>query len=297
MAELRVICRPVLVAAPLALLCAVPPAAALADHSAPAAAPGPEDSGDVVEPGPEEVLRRALANRYELDARATVEITIISRSGGEVERRAELASKFVDGQIVSYGRFTYPEDMRDMAVLRIEHSDRDDDFFAFLPEFRRVRRLSAAQKSDLFIGTDAAFEDVERRQMQDYRVAFDRSQAIDGEETWTIVAEPTYDSGYERVEYAVAKKDYSILRTRHYKPGADQPFKVIETPRATTEEYGGHTVPMRATVRDLERGTRTEVRVEKILVDPELDDRLFTLKSLSQERRLPDYEELDGRVE
>ena len=291
MAELRTLALCALLGA---LLWAPFPARA---GAAPGEAPAASDSGDVVEPGPEEVLRLALANRYELDARATVEITIVSRTGGQEQRRAELASKFAKGQIVSYGRFSYPEDMRGMAVLRLEHADRDDDFFAFLPEFRRVRRLSAAQKSDLFIGTDAAFEDVERRQLHDYSVAFEPSEEIAGEDAWTVAARPTYDSGYERVHYSIAKRDYSILRTRHYKAGADQPFKVIETPRITTEEHGGHTVPMQATVRNLERGTRTDVKVLRILVNPELDDRLFTTKSLGQERRLPDYDELETRVE
>jgi hypothetical protein len=128
-------------------------------------------------------------------------------------------------------------------------------------------------------------------------VAFEPSEEIEGEETWTIAARPTYDSGYERVDYSIAKRDYSILRTLHYKKGASKPFKVIETPRSTTEEHGGHTVPMRATVRNLERGTHTKVRVLRILVNPELDDRLFTTKSLSQERRLPGYDELETRVE
>ncbi len=94
------------------------------------------------------------------------------------------------------------------------------------------------------------------------------------------------------VEYSISKRDYSILLTRHYKRGSKDPFKVIETPRRTTEEHGGHTVPMRATVRDLERGTRTEVRVERILVNPELDASLFTTRALSLERRLPSYQQL-----
>ncbi len=272
------------------LLLLAAPIPARADP-APAAEPHPSD--DAVPPSPRSVMMKALANRYELDARASVEITIVSKSGGIDHRRAEVASKFVDGQVVTYGRFTYPEDMRGMAVLRLEHADRDDDFFAFLPEFRRVRRLSAAQKSDLFIGTDAAFEDVERRKIDDYKLAFLPSREIEGEEVWILDARPTYDSGYERVEYSIAKNDSSILRTRHFKRGASEPFKIIETPRVTTEAHGGHTIPMRATVRDLERGTRTELRVERILVNPELDDKLFTNRSLSQERRLPDYDELE----
>ena len=262
------------------------------------ASPSPDEvAEDVVPDDPREILRRALANRFELDARATIEVTIVSKSGGSDSRRAELISKWVDGQILSFGRFTYPEDMRDMAVLRLEKAERDDDFWAYLPEFRRVRRLSAAQKNDLFLGTDAAFEDVERRRLDDYKVALAPSVEVEGEEVWTVTARPTYESGYERVEYLIAKRDYSILATRHFKKGEAQPFKRIETPRATTEEHGGHTIPMHAVVYDLERETSTELDVLRIMVNPEIDDRIFNTRSLTNERPIPRYENLRPREE
>ena len=271
----------------LRALCAV---AALA-WAAPALGDG-SATDDVVPLGPQEILGRALANRYELDARASVEVNVVSKSGGREARRAEVVSKLVDGQILSFGRFTYPEDMRGMAVLRLEHAERDDDFWAYLPEFRKVRRLSAAQKTDLFIGTDAAFEDVERRMLGDYNTSLEPSAKIDGEDVFVVRAEPTYESGYAFVEYSIAKSDFSILRTRHFKAGEPEPFKVITAPRATTELHGGHTIPMEALVQDLERGTSTELKVIRIVVGPELDDKLFTTRSLSQERRIPDYDEL-----
>lgn len=255
--------------------------------------PTTETPRDVVPPSARQILIQALVNRYELDARASVEITITGKSGDTTTRRAEVASKLVDGQIVSFGRFTYPAEMRGMTVLRFQYADRDDDFWIYLPEFRRVRRMSAALRSDMFIGTDAAFEDVERRQIDDYRVELGPSEEIDGEPVWTVRARPTYDSGYERVVYSISKDDSTILRSYHYKRGAEEPFKVIETPRATTEKIGDHTVPRRATVRNLERGTRTDIAVTRILVNPELDDQLFTLRSLGQEREMPRYDKLE----
>lgn len=285
----------VLAAHLLGLLLAAPAVAQEAAEDVAAPAPAEDVAEDVVPLDASEILRRALANRFELDARATIEVTIVSRTGGTESRRADLVSKWKDGQILSFGRFSYPEDMRDMAVLRLEHADRNDDFWAYLPEFRRVRRLSAAQKNDLFLGTDAAFEDVERRRLGDYQVALLPSSEFEGEEIWTVSARPTYESGYDRVEYQVAKSDFSILRTRHFKKGDDQPFKIIETPRETTEEHGGHTIPMRAVVRDIERGTSTELEILRILVNPVIDDKIFTLGSLTNERPIPRFESMQVR--
>jgi hypothetical protein len=49
---------------------------------------------------------------------------------------------------------------------------------------------------------------------------------------------------------------------------------------------------MEALVQNLERGTSTELKVLRIVVGPELDDKLFTTRSLTLERRLPDYDDL-----
>lgn len=276
--------RPIAAALAAAAWLAGAAAADPGDRSAPAPAE------DVVPPSPREVLFRALENRYDLDARASIEITVTSKGGGKDYRRAEVASKRVNGLIQSFGRFTYPDDLRDMAVLRIENPDRDDDFFAFMPEMRRVRRLSAGQSTDLFVGTDATFEDLERRRIEDYEVEFLRSERVDGEDAFRVLARPAYESGYARVEYAIARSDYAILRMLHYRGDSEEPFKVIETPRATTETHGGHVLPMRVVVRDELRETRTEVVIKRIAVDPELPDRLFTTRALAQEQGLPDFD-------
>jgi hypothetical protein len=266
----------------LGLALSVAPAARAEDSA-------PRPSEDVLPPSPRDVLDRALTNRYDLDALAELEIVVSTRGGATERRRARIASKRVDGRVLSFGRFTEPGDMRDMAVLRLENPDRDDDFFAWLPEFRRVRRLSAAQKTDLFLGTDATFEDLERRRADEYAVELGPSEDLAGESVWTVVARPTYESGYARVEYRIAKSDAAILEMRVWELGSEIPSKRIETPRATTEAIGGHVIPRRIVVHDELRGTRTEVRIEKIRVNPKLDDRLFTQKSLATERPLPDF--------
>ena len=254
------------------------------------AVPAALDAGDVIPPAPAQVLRRALDNRYNLDARARIEVTVTSRTGVTYRRRVEVASKWINGRLHSMGRFTYPENLRDLTLLAIDHDDRDDDHFVWLPELRRVRRVSSAQRADLFQGTDVAFEDLERRTARDYEAEFLPSKTIEGEEVYVVSSRPVYGSGYDRVEYAVAKSDGAILETRYFKRGAEQPFKLIVTPRAHTEERKGHVIPMRIHAINRELGTRTDVVIEKLVVDPELPDQLFTVRSLSQERRFPDLD-------
>jgi hypothetical protein len=269
---------------PFALLAALPPFGAAAQEDAPVS---PAPAEDVVPVSPAEVLELAFWNRYQLDARAELEVTVTSKTGAVYTRRAEVASKWIDGRLHSLGRFTYPEELRDLALLAIDHDDRDDDHFVWLPDFRKIRRVSSAQRADLFQGTDLAFEDLERRASGHYEAEFLPSADHEGEEVWVVSSRPTYGSGYERVEYVVAKRDGAILFARYYKRGAAEPFKTIETPRERTEEHGGHMIPMRIHAVDLETGTRTDVKIEKLAVNPALSDGLFTQRYLLRERPLP----------
>ena len=256
------------------------------------AARGDDAVADAVPPTAHDILSLALEKRFDLDARASIAVTVTSRGGQTDRKEAELASKRVDGLVQSFGRFTYPEELRGMAMLRLEKRGRMDDFFAYLPELQKVRRLATPLRSDLFVGTDATYEDIERRRAADYRVELGSSERVQGEEVWVVVSEPDYaESGYGRVDYMIAKSDYAILEQRHYRAGADVIFKVIEAPRGHMRTVEGRIVPMRITMTDHKHGTKTEVEITALRVNPDLPASLFTMGALSREQRLPKIEE------
>ena len=259
-----------------------------------------DDTGgdDAVPLSAEAVLDRALEKRFDLDALASIAITVTSRSGQTDRKEAELASKRVNGLVHSLGRFTYPEELRGMAMLRLEKSGRMDDFFAYLPEFEKVRRLASPHRSDLFVGTDATYEDIERRRVEDYDIELAEPQRAQGEDVWVVVTRPRYsDSGYDRVDYLIARSDFAIIEQRHYRGGAEEPFKVIQAPRAHMKMVEGRIVPMRIRMDDHRYGTHTEVEILKLQVNPELPDTLFTTRALARQRRLPSFEDEDGDAE
>jgi hypothetical protein len=62
---------------------------------------------------------------------------------------------------------------------------------------------------------------------------------------------------------------------------------VIETPRREMHREAGHLLPTRYSVRHLERGTATELVLRKLAVNPKIDDRIFSVRTLDQQRPLP----------
>ena len=51
-------------------------------------------------------------------------------------------------------------------------------------------------------------------------------------------------------------------------------------------EEGGYSVPRRISVSNLRKGTETEVTVEMLEIDPDVDLRLFTTDALMREAEL-----------
>jgi len=66
-----------------------------------------------------------------------------------------------------------PKNIKDTAFLTYDYADkqRDDDQWLYLPAMRKVRRISASDRGDYFLGTDLSYEDIKletRVSLKDY---------------------------------------------------------------------------------------------------------------------------------
>jgi hypothetical protein len=247
------------------------------------AAAQPEDARPEI---PSELLRRAFDRRYGADTHQRMTLRLRS-DGREVQRqRIEVVTKMRDGRLQAFARFMAPPDLRDTALLVLEQDGRPDDYFLYLPALGRVRRVSGAQRSDSFMGTDLSYEDLERRRVDDFEDLRLQAGAVADEPVLRVSGRPRHAAGYDRVEFAIASRDAAILETRYYARASGAPFKVIRFPREHLHEEAGFSIPKRIADANLRKGTETEVTVESLEVNPEVDLRLFTTDALLREAEL-----------
>jgi len=235
---------------------------------------------------PESVLEAAFANRYEVDTIYEMELVARDRSGREQRRSIHTVSKRIDGRSHSVGRVVAPANLRGLTVLMIEAAGGGRDSFVYLPSLRRARRISGAQRVDSFLGSDLTYEDFERQRVADFVLQLLPAEQVAGERCLLIRALPRDERGYGAVVFAVAESDRAILEYRYFARGAEAPYRVIETPRSAMLRENGHLLPTRFAVRHA-RGTSTELVIHALAVDPEIDDRVFSLRTLEQEQPLP----------
>ncbi|MGH9390993.1 MAG: outer membrane lipoprotein-sorting protein [Vicinamibacteria bacterium] len=249
-----------------------------------AAAAGPEDAQGLAA---SEILERAFSNLYDCDLRAVLTLTLRTGHGEESIRQAEIARKRIRGRLQSYGRFLEPAWMRGTAVLVLDHGGGSSEHFLFLPEQRRVRRVTSVQRSDAFLGSDLWYEDLERRDLAQYSIGGMSEKLLGGEPAYAILATPKQESRYQRVEFDVARSDFLLLKSSFFRGDAELPFKTIESERRSALVSEGHVLPTVLLVRNPLRGTTTEARFEGLEMNPELSESLFTTVALEAGRRIP----------
>lgn len=250
----------------------------------------PQVSSGSLEAGPGDpqiMLETAFVNRYDVDSTAEIELVIRNRRGQERRRNFEAASKIIDDRMHSIGRLTYPGHLRGMTILQIEAKDRSHDAFVYLPSSKSVRRISTNQRGDAFFGTDVTYEDLERRYAKDYEILDVTADTIEGEPAWAVRARPLLRQTYHEVVFWLAQSDPAILQVHFFKKDADEPFRTLLSPRTGMYEEQGHILPTKMVVENVSRGTTTEVTFERLAINPDIDDRIFSARSLEQKRDIP----------
>ena len=94
-----------------------------------------------------------------------------------VDARGRVSDKrWIYDRIGSHGRskavlrFTEPAEVKGVALLIVNHPDRSSDQWMWTPAIHRDRRIALQDRSTRFFGTDFSFEDLEERDIGQYRL-------------------------------------------------------------------------------------------------------------------------------
>jgi hypothetical protein len=243
-------------------------------------------SGEPQSESPEALVEAAFANRYEVDLISEMEIVMKSGGGSEQRRLVQAVSKRIDGRSQSIGRVLEPGNLRGLTVLISELADGGREMFVYLPALLRARRISGAQRLESFLGSDLTYEDFERQRAADFAVAALPEEQVAGERCAMIRAVPRTARAYSAMVLAIAP-DRAILEYRYFQNGEPNPYRVIETPRDRMHSEAGHLLPTFYAVRQPGRNTTTELTLRKLSVNPPIDDHIFSVRTLDQQRPLP----------
>lgn len=260
----------------IALLCL---AAAL---SAPArAAELPPDPATLVEASRQTFLLKGARIDYRFD--------LVSAAGAKRLRRvASVMRTDAGGDTTRLARYEFPEDARGLATLLVEHRERDNELWVYVPAVRKTRRLVADNERDSFLGTVLSNGDVLGYKTAQWTHAANGEDTIDGTPCWRVLSTPSTDavkrtSGYSRRETWIAKDSRVPLQMSAWDE-AGRPLKELHyRDLKPVAEQPGKWLPYQIDARDLAGGGATVIAVERFEYLPRIDDAALAPASLTDE--------------
>ena len=236
----------------------------------------------------EEVQDCMRANLPERSGIQTVSFTSVDRAGASSESRAKLYWKrFDDGLSKVMLRFSDPSDLRGAGILLLEKEERMPDQFMYLPELRKVRRVTTRMLSSSMFGTDFSYEDFQRLQgmaLDSSRKLLEDSE-LDGAPVHVMESLPDPESGsaYERIVDHIDVETCIMLKTEMYEQGG-RLRKVSDTPRSQIAQEGARFVPRQVKIRDLRDETNSTLEVEDFDLDVRISRKYFSERHLGHGR-------------
>ncbi len=207
-----------------------------------------------------------------------VRMVLYSRNGSTRERTFEMRVR-KDGDVVrSYVRFSHPSDVAGTQLIMIDHPDKTDEQVLYLPALKRTNRIAGRARKGAFMGSDFSYEDLEVSGVSDAT----HTLVSQTETTWVIDSRPGNDSSYGRIRAHVSKGDF-MIRTAEFFDEKDKPVKRLDV--LETAMDNGVTIPTKSVMKNLSRGTQTEMNVSNYRLNvpaSEIPDETFTVGFLER---------------
>lgn len=174
----------------------------------------------------EEIARRINArNEGEVVSRF-VTMTMTDRNGTERVRETKGFRKYFGKEKRTVIFYLSPANIKDTAFLTYDYpeADRDDDQWLYLPAVRKVRRISASDRGDYFLGTDFTYEDIRKETkvgIEDYSWHTLGEETIDGHRCFLVEQIPVNDKtatelGYGKVQSWVDAEIWMVRQAKFW---------------------------------------------------------------------------------
>lgn len=205
-------------------------------------------------------------------------IEVINPKGKTLQRTWRFWREGNLGHSKTLIRFDAPADVLGVALLSLRAPNAPAAQWLYTPSNQRVRRLAAQEKSQRFMGTDLANEDVEEHSVEDYDYKIVGEEDFAGQPIYKIraVCRNPNDTQYSWMVLYVRKDILATTFIEFYAAG-----KLRKTlSRGEGRQVQGTWTPLLVEVKDLVRGSMTRIRASNVQYHVKFAADWFTLDSL-----------------
>ncbi len=216
--------------------------------------------------------------------RANLAMRIVTPGGAVLERELTVMSLVVDGKKRTRMRFTAPRDQLGVELLTVQSVDGDGETlqYLYLPNAKKVRRISRGARHARFQGSDFTFADLDGGALGDATFKVGADSVVGGVACRHVDVLPgpnAAEQTYTRVGFDIATKANVPLKVVFYGT-AGTPVRELRVKKL--KKLDGSYVPTKLVMRDLVAGSSTTLTLGGFESPAGLSPREFTPEALGR---------------
>lgn len=229
----------------------------------------------------EQVLKNLEASRQSESHQMKMEMVLYSSSGDM--RSRTLNNYRQEGEVDrSLMQFTEPADIKGTSFLLLDdQKNNQEDMYLYLPALGAVRKISGSQKNGSFVGSDLTYNDIGIFSGANFSDNYQAEITAEEEEIIELrleIIDPDIDYSYGRMW---VRKDLWLGQKIEYYDQQEELIKVINL--SDFDEIDGNRLARRIEVENVQKGSRTILKMLEVDFDPELDPNIFTTRYLQRQ--------------
>ncbi len=174
-------------------------------------------------------------------------------------------------------RFESPPDLRNVALLYMEHADLPNDYFLYQPSIRRIRRLPETIANDDVYGIDLEFLGFGVAQSEPTEIDSMSRVILNGVSTYKLVERATRSNPrFDRRSTWLDRDTFVALRTEHERAGR----LVMIAQVRDVQWIQGVPTPMLVDFERLDTKRRVQLRVHRVDYERAIPESYFTAMAL-----------------
>ncbi len=230
------------------------------------------------------IVQKSLDVKRPLFTHSAVKILLTDSSGSTEEQLLEeWAKDSGDKTGAAVIVFRKPASVKDTRFLQIVNKDRANDKWIYLPSLRTVRRIAGAEGAKSFMGTDADYDDLETRKIEQDTHTLLGEEAVDSYQCWKVESVPVdpKSSRYsKKIAYIDKATSVPVKAEMYDKKG--KLLKVLHIKKLEQKE--GYWIPMKTQLKNVQTNHATVLEILKIEIDKPVNEKLFTQNFLNTGR-------------
>lgn len=182
--------------------------------------------------------------------------------------------------------FLKPDDVKGTKFLVVQKKQGDDEQFLYMPALKKVRRISAKQKSGSFMGTDFSYSDLQSYDPDKGTHTKLGEMNLDGQDCYQVQTVPNNpeDYDYSKIVYYVRKDNFIPIKGEFFDKRGEL-LKVL-TVTKLEKDAAGEWVVRDTTMKNVQKGSSTRMIIRQHKTNIKIDDQFFTDRFLTDETKL-----------